>query len=390
DVLVILAVILAGRDVHDFRGASRIAQHRKLLGDAYGALGQITDRDAVGGVADVEDATGGTAAVVLEDRQQTLDGVVDVGEGSLLAAAVDQLYRALVEHVGEELREYARAALLRLLDVVEIGPDEIEGPEQGVVEIVAHPVGVDDAIQQLLGGGVDPALLVDRSVDQRAGLLIEYRIRGHAVDLGRGREDQALAVLDAVTHDVNVGFEVEFEHAQRMRDVLRRIGDRHQWHNHVAFLDVVLHPLLVDGDVALDEVETLVLRQLAQLVVGKVDAVHLPVAVTQDRAGEPAADEAVRAENHDLQCHIPYLPRPSARRRRPRAAWTKPVILTFSGPLRPAPPSAAAADAAPLALLLLQVEIAGRERRHVRMPTPVPRPVTLVGIIAAERAQPAP
>ncbi len=64
-----------------------------------------------------------------------------------------------------------------------------------------------------------------------------------------------LAVLHALAHHLEVGLEVQLEHAQRMRYVLRRICDGDQRENGVAFLDVVLHPLLVDRDVALEEVE---------------------------------------------------------------------------------------------------------------------------------------
>ena len=155
---------------------------------------------------------------------------------------------------------------------------KLNGPEQRVVEVVAHAVGVDDAVEHLLRGRVDPALLVDRTVDQRTRLLVEHRVRRHAVDLGGRGEDQPLVVLHALAHDVEVGLEVELEHAQRMRHVLRRVGDRDERHHHVALLDVVLDPLLVDGDIAFHEVEAIVLRQITELVVGEVDAVDLPVA----------------------------------------------------------------------------------------------------------------
>jgi len=100
--------------------------------------------------------------------------------------------------------------------------------------------------------------------------------------------------------------------------VLRRIGDRHQRHHHVALLDVVLDPLLIDGDVALDEVEAIVLRQRTQLVVREVDAIDLPGALLEDRIGERAADEAVRPEDHYLQCHVATSSEPSPALRRVR------------------------------------------------------------------------
>jgi hypothetical protein len=61
---------------------------------------------------------------------------------------------------------------------------------------------------------------------------------------------------------------------------------------------------LCPTDVAFDEMEAIVVGQIAELVVGEVDTVDLPVPLAQDRVGERAADEAVRPENHDLQCHI--------------------------------------------------------------------------------------
>ena len=255
DVLVVLAVVLVRGHIDDRCGLGILAQHRELLRDADGALGEIADGDAVVGIADVENAAARAVVLVLQNGQERLDRIVDEGERALLAAAVNEFDRALVEHVGEELREDTRAALFRLLDVVEVGTDEVERAEQRVVEVVTHAVGVDDAIEHLLGGRVDPALLVDRSVDQRARLLIEHRVRRHAVDFRGRREDQSLVVLHTLAHDLEVRLEVELEHPQRMRHILRRVGDGDQRHDGIALLDVVLHPLLVDRDVAFDEVK---------------------------------------------------------------------------------------------------------------------------------------
>src|SRR5690348_15556761 len=164
DVLVVLAVVVAGRDLDDLRRAGAVAQHRKLLRDADGASGELADRDAVRGAADVEDAARGASLGVLEDGEQALDRIVDIGERALLLPAIDQLDRPAIEDIREELREDARAALLRLLDVVEVRADEIEGTKERVVEIVAHAIGVDHTVEELLGGRVDPALLLDRAI----------------------------------------------------------------------------------------------------------------------------------------------------------------------------------------------------------------------------------
>src|ERR1700681_3842738 len=80
DVLVVLAVVLARGNVHDLSGACGLAQHRELLRDPDGALGQLTDGDAVAGVADVENAPAGAVVLVLEYGQQSFDGVFDVSE----------------------------------------------------------------------------------------------------------------------------------------------------------------------------------------------------------------------------------------------------------------------------------------------------------------------
>jgi len=73
------------------------------------------------------------------------------------------------------------------------------------------------------------------------------------------------------------GLEVEFEHPQRVGHVLRRVGNGYQRHHHAShFLTWYSNPLLVIVIVAFDEVETVGFRQLAQLVVRQVDAVHLP------------------------------------------------------------------------------------------------------------------
>ena len=102
--------------------------------------------------------------------------------------AVDQLERLLEDHVRDELSEEPRAALLGLKHVVELGPDPVEGTEQGVVGAVAHAVGVDHPVEKLLRAGVDPALAA-RSGRRRGGSSPRSApVRAHPVDLGGGRE----------------------------------------------------------------------------------------------------------------------------------------------------------------------------------------------------------
>jgi hypothetical protein len=82
------------------------------------SFGELSDRDVVGGIADVEDAAVGGALAVLEDLHQAVDPVRDVGEGAALRASVHELDRLPVEHVVQELRQNPARALLRRIDVV--------------------------------------------------------------------------------------------------------------------------------------------------------------------------------------------------------------------------------------------------------------------------------
>ena len=166
-------------------------------------------------------------------------------------------------------------------------------------QALLRAVGPDHAVHQLLGAGVDPARLVDRPQHQVGLVGIELGVAAHAVDLGGRREDQALAVLHAAAHDRQVGLEVELEHAQRVLDVGGRRGDRHQRQHRVALADVVFDPLLVDGDVAFEEVEALVAEQLLDAVGLHVHAVDLPVGRGEDALRQVVADEAVDAEDQD-------------------------------------------------------------------------------------------
>ena len=217
-------------------------------------LGELAHRPVVGRIADVVDLARGDAAGILQDRHQRRDAVGDVGEGALLAPAVDQLDRLAANDLAEELGDDARRSFLGREDRVEPRADPVEGPKERVVQPLLHAVAGDDAVEQLLRAGVDPARLVDRAVDQVRGLGVELAVGAHAVDLRGRREHEVLLVLDRGADDRQVGLEVELEHAQRLAHVGRGRGDRDQRQDHVALADVVFDPFLVDRDVALEEV----------------------------------------------------------------------------------------------------------------------------------------
>src|SRR3989442_718055 len=168
-----------------------------------------------------------------------------------------------------------------------------------LMDRVIHAVGVNHAVHQLLRAGVDPALLVDRAVDERGRLRIELAVSAHAVDLRSRREDQALAVLHAPPHDRQIRLEIELEHLERLLDVGRRRRDRDQRQHRVTLAHVVLDPFAVDGDVALEEMEALVTEQRSDAVGLHVHAVDLPVRALDDALGKMMADKAVHAEDED-------------------------------------------------------------------------------------------
>jgi len=65
-------------------------------------------------------------------RSSASMAVVDERERAALLAAVDELDGLLVNDVGDELREEARAAFLLLEDVVELRADPVEGAVKSV------------------------------------------------------------------------------------------------------------------------------------------------------------------------------------------------------------------------------------------------------------------
>ena len=224
--------------------------------------GEFAHRVIVRRIADVVDVAAGDAVLVGDDLHQRRDAVVDVGESALLLAAIDQLDRLAAHDVAEELGDHTRAAFLRRVDGIESRADPVEGTEQRVVQPFLLTVPGDDAVHQLFGAGVDPARLVDRAVDQLRVIRIELAVLAHAIDFGCGGEDHAFAVFHAVTHDRQIGLEIEFEDAQGFLHVGGRRGDRHQRQHGVALLDVVGDPLLVDRDVAFEEMKSPIVEQV--------------------------------------------------------------------------------------------------------------------------------
>src|SRR5581483_10731654 len=165
DILVIFAEILARRHDRHLGRSGVLAILRIILEGGNDQLGQLGDADLVGRIADVEDLARRAATRVLDDTEERIHPVVDEGEGTGLFAAVDELERFLENDVGDELGEKPGTSLLGLENVVQLGADPVEGTKERIIDAVAHAVGVDYAIEQLLGAGINPALFVDRTVN---------------------------------------------------------------------------------------------------------------------------------------------------------------------------------------------------------------------------------
>ena len=144
-------------------------------------------------------------------------------------------------------------------------------------------------------------MFINGAVDEWAGGFIKLCFGRHAVNLGSGGKNEAFFVFHALAHDVEIGFEIEFEDIERTFDVLGGIGDGDQWDNDVALLDVVFDPLAVDGDVALDESEAIMGEEFGELVVADVHAKDLPVFLFKNGGDKAAADEAVGSEDEDFE-----------------------------------------------------------------------------------------
>src|SRR5208337_3052311 len=147
------------------------------------------------------------------------------------------------------------------------------------------------------------SLLVDWAENKIRRLLIELPIRAHPVYFRCGGEEHTFFMPNAFTHYVEVRFEIQLEHPERVRYIGRRRGNRHERNDDIAFADMILDPFFIDGDVALDEVKTIVPEALVQLVRGHVHAVDFPVLVFQNVFCETVANKAVDSEDQDFEAH---------------------------------------------------------------------------------------
>src|SRR5450432_436124 len=102
-------------------------------------------------------------------------------------------------------------------------------------------VSPDDPLEELLGGGVGPALLVNRAQTQRRLLLVHLAggptfavQRDASVDLAGGQMNQPFAAAHAKFHEGNQIGVVRVDHLERARVVQRRVAQCGQGDDDVA------------------------------------------------------------------------------------------------------------------------------------------------------------
>ncbi len=179
-----------------------------------------------------------------------------------------------------QLSDGSRAANACRVQAVQTWPHPVERAKQGELQAFL-PVGPDNTVEQLLGDGVDPSLLVDRANNQVRRVFVETCVLAHAIDFGRRGEYHPLVVLDAVANDLQVFLEIQLEYPQWIARVFNRRSDCHQWQYNVAFLDVVLDPLGMDADITFDEVKVRFGTQALDSVATDVHAVDFVAIILQ-------------------------------------------------------------------------------------------------------------
>jgi hypothetical protein len=166
--------------------------------------------------------------------------------------------------------------------------------------VSTRAVSPNDSIQKLLDAGIDPPLLVDGAQHQLGGFRIEFLVAGSTVDFGGRWEYHALVVFDAVPNDGQIRLEIQFEDPQRLAHVGRGCRNGNQRQDHIALSHVVFDPLLVDRDVAFDEVEAWVAEHRADALGLQVHAVNMPIGELQNVFAQVMADETIDPKNENV------------------------------------------------------------------------------------------
>mmetsp|Transcript_15507 Transcript_15507/g.40063 ORF Transcript_15507/g.40063 Transcript_15507/m.40063 type:complete len:269 (+) Transcript_15507:365-1171(+) len=182
-VLIALAIVLDAGDIA--RGAACLA--RELLVEVNHQLRKLLDLNVILRVAHVERLADRLVRVV-DHAHHRLDGVLDEAEGAVHLAAVDKDEWVALHQRRHERRKHARLPVVLAVDardVVHPRPDPVVRPHNRELEVVLGAVSVDEALDELLGARVAPALRGDGAHDHRRCLLVQdvilWVVRGQAI-----------------------------------------------------------------------------------------------------------------------------------------------------------------------------------------------------------------
>ena len=107
-VLIAFTVIGAGCGLHNLHRIGIRCVFGNAAGDLEHLVRQIAHRMVVVGIADVVDFAVGDVVLVGNDVHEGIDAVIDVGEGSLLLAAIDEVDGFSAHNVAKKLRNDPR------------------------------------------------------------------------------------------------------------------------------------------------------------------------------------------------------------------------------------------------------------------------------------------
>ena len=300
-VFVADAVELLTGDINDLRsGIAGLAEF--FVEDLDHALGELLDGHFVLGRADVEDLAVAGAVGIFNDANDAIHGVINVGVGAEVGAAVHQLDGSAVKQGVHEMAEHAGVAGLFAREIINAWPDEVEGADDGVVEALFDAVGVENALEELIGTGIDPAVVLDRAHDEGSFVLDEGLGKfGGALSVGlgggdavnfAGRElDDALFVLHAIVGDLEVLNEVEFEDIHRIADIEARVGPGHEVNDQVVLDGELLELFLAFANVEINVVDLAAFDGVVEFLAVNVESGDLVFAVFDQAFGEVCADE---------------------------------------------------------------------------------------------------
>jgi hypothetical protein len=138
---------------------------------------------------------------------------------------------------------------------------------------------------------------LNRSDDQEAFVLLEFRIRAGAIDFGCGWAYNPLMIFHTLFDDTEVHLKVQVVDANGVFNIEFGGRNGHKRKYDVTFLYVIFNPFFVDRYITLKEVEKRIVHGFTETVIGKVHTVDDPVCLREYPLGQMMADKSVYPKN---------------------------------------------------------------------------------------------